>query len=81
MLLFVNSMLIILASLNPIIVLTLPRIPGLWGRSMDNVEVYSFVFSSFFNSLPCQCFLIDARAFPVLLDDNQCKDGEIFLKL
>ena len=77
-LLLVSSILIILASLTPINVLTFPRIPGLCGRSIDKVDVYSFNLPSLSKSLPCQCFLIDARAFPVLLEDNQCNDGETF---
>ena len=74
----VNSMLTMFASLSPINVLTLPKIPGLCGKSIESVEVYSFNLDSFSNNLPCQCFLIEALAFPVLLEDSQCKEGETF---
>ena len=57
----------------------LPKIPGLLGKLIERVEVYSLTFVSFSNNLSCQCFLTDALALPVLLDDNQCKDGDTFL--
>ena len=60
---------------------SLPKIPGLCGKSIDKVELYSFDLASLSRNLPCQCFLIDALAFPVLLDDSQCKDGETFFEV
>ena len=42
-------------------------------------ELYIFSLDLFFNrDLSCQYRLIEALAFPVLDEDNQCRDGEAF---
>ena len=79
--LLVSSILIILALFKPIRVLTFPKIPGLWGKSIDKVELYFLVFWFFSENRPCQCFLIDARALPVLREDNHCEEAQTFLEV
>ena len=63
---------------SPIIDVTSPSLPGWSGSEIHSVVLYFFTLSAFLFSLYCQYLRIEALAFPVLVDDNQCNDGETF---
>ena len=76
----VISTLEILISFSPTNEVTSPRIPGLSGSETQR-EVLYFLSISFVFSLYCQYFLIADLAFPVLVDDSQCNEGETFFEV
>ena len=65
---------------SPIIVVTVPRTPGLSGNEIQRVVLYILSVGLEF-SLYCQYLLIAALALPVLAELNQCKDGDSSLML
>ena len=51
------------------------------GRGIHNVVLYFFSLIGLLFSRYCQYRLIAALAFPVLVLDNQCKEGEAFFEV